>query len=144
MNLMKNVRVSLLVIGLLTGIGSVSFFSQSSEEKSGVNVDFNETASYGMGIARGTYTGTEFFAEYKLSSSNGENVNYSVNNTGKVAVKITINGAYAATIQPGMEGHITVPIGSFNKKYEFKAVPTPNGGQISITYEIAQSDAQIE
>lgn len=134
----KNLVASTLALGLFIGANTIPSFAQIAEIEPETREVGHDIELYDMDIARGTYTGTQFFARYKLSSSNGKNVNFYVKNTGKVAVKITINGSHAATIQPGKQGHITAPVGLFSKNYEFIAAPTPNGGQISVIYGIAQ------
>lgn len=130
-----------LAVGLITGIGTLPTFGQSTKSssenyaaKSGV------IKPYGMDISSGSYSGTGFSTSYKLSSANGKNVNFSISNTGKVSVKITINGGSDATFKPGETGHISAPAGHFASEYKFKASATPNGGDISIDYKIDQRD----
>ena len=135
----KGVVASTLAVGLFTGVGTVSSFAQSTEISSENYETDSGIVPYDMDIDRGSYSGTQFQTSYKLSSANGKNVNFYVNNTGNVAVKITINGSYAKTIQPGEDDYITAPVGIFASNYTFKAVPSPNG-KISISYGIAQRD----
>lgn len=83
-----------------------------------------------MSVASGSYSGTEFQAKYSLKSKNGSKVNFWISNNGNVDVKITINGSNARILSPGENGHISDSVGYFSSDYEFKAVPTPNGGNI--------------
>lgn len=94
----------------------------------------------GMGISSGSYSGTSFGpAEYSLNKSNGQYINFWIKNTGNVNVKIKINDTVERTFKPGEEGHITAQFSrDSDEDFIFKAVPTPNGGKISIDYRIAQ------
>lgn len=112
---------------------STEISSENYETDSGI-------VPYYMEIEKGTHTRTQFSATYKLSSSNGKNVDFCVINNGEVDVKVTINEEFGETYAPGEDDCITAPVGFFDKNYEFKAVPTPNGGQISIDYRIVQRD----
>ncbi|BFH63465.1 hypothetical protein [Paenibacillus azoreducens] len=137
----KGAVSSALAVGLITGVSTLPSFAQSTESSSeNYETESGVIKPYDMDITKGTHSGGAFQATYKLSSANGKNVNFWVNNTGKVSVKLTINGGYEATFAPGKSGHISAPVGYFASEYNFKAVPTPNGGDISIEYKIAQRD----
>ncbi|ATP39999.1 hypothetical protein CSE16_08015 [Solibacillus sp. R5-41] len=112
---------------------STEISSENYETDSGV-------VSYDMDISEGSLSGTEFSPTYKLSSSNGKNVDFHIVNTGNVDVKISINGEFEETFAPGEGDYITAPVALLAKDYKFKAVPTPNGGKISIDYRITQRD----
>lgn len=108
----------------------------SAEENDGL------TQSRGMNLASGyLYDATQFTETYKLTYENGRFVNFYVENLGDVSVEITINGAGAKTLAPGQSGHISCAVIFLIPEYKFKAVPTPNGGNISIYYSIAQRDS---
>ena len=95
-----------------------------------------------MSIASGyLYDATQFTETYKLTYENGRFVNFYVENLGDVSVEITINGAGAKTLAPGQSGQISCAVIFLIPEYKFKAVPTPNGGNISIYYSIAQRDS---
>lgn len=97
---------------------------------------------YDMGIASGyLYDATQFTETYRLDRENGANVNFYVENLGNISVEITINGGVSKILAPGQSGHISYPVVFFVPEYKFKAVPTPNGGNISIYYSIAQRDS---
>ena len=105
--------------------------------------DFSGTriiTPFDMDVSSGSYYGTSFSTSYSLKKSNGENINFWIDNKGNTSVVITINGEQARTIRPGQNGHITAKAGFFSKTYTFKAVPTPSGGNIDIDYRIAQRD----
>lgn len=96
---------------------------------------------YDMDIGSGeVYNATQWSDDWDLKKSNGATVNFWIENTGTVDVVITINGKNSRTIEPGKDGHISASVGTFSSKYKFKAVPSPNGGKISIKYSIAQRD----
>ena len=125
----KGIVSFVLVFGLIAGTSTIPAFAESTESSS----KDNATES-------GSYSGTEFQAAYRLKESNGAKVNFWIKNTGKVSVKISINGSQKRTLAPGKSGHISAPVGSLSSDYKFKAVPTPNGGKISISFRIAQKD----
>lgn len=125
----KGVVSSALVVCLIAGTSFISAFAKPAE-----------SSSKDDAAKSGTHSGTEFQATYSFKKSNGAKVNYWIKNTGEVSVKISINGDLKRTLAPGKSGHISVPVGSLSRKYKFKAVPTPNGGKISIDYRIAQRD----
>lgn len=125
----KGVVSSALVVCLIAGTSITPTFAESTE-----------SSSKDYAAESGSSSGTEFQASYPLKKSNGAKVNFWIKNTGDVSVKITINGNQKKTLAPGKSGHISAPVGFLSKKYKFKAVPTPNGGKISIDYRIAQRD----
>ncbi|AZH29195.1 MULTISPECIES: hypothetical protein [Paenibacillus] len=125
----KGVVSSALVVCLIAGVGTLPTFAQSTE-----------SSSKDYAVKSGSYSGTEFQAAYPLKKSNGVKVNFWIKNTGNVSVMIKINGDQKRTLAPGKSGHISAPVGSLSSEYKFKAVPTPNGGDISIDYGIAQRD----
>lgn len=125
----KGVVSSALVVCLIAGTSIIPASAESTE-----------SSSKNYTVDRGTSTGTQFQATYPLKKSNGEKVNFWIKNTGNVSVKITINKDQKRTLAPGKSGHISAPVGSLSKKYKFEAVPTPNGGEISIDFRIAQRD----
>ncbi|MEZ2659505.1 hypothetical protein ACBP89_15695 [Aneurinibacillus aneurinilyticus] len=129
-SIFKGVALSALVVGLIAGTGIIPAFAEPTKSLS----------SKDYAAKSGSYSGTEFQATYSLKKSNGANVNFWIKNTGNVSVKITINGGQKKTFAPGTNGHISAPVGIFSSNYKFKAVPTPNGGKISIDYSIAQRD----
>lgn len=120
---------SALVVCLIAGTSIIPAFAEPTE-----------SSSKDYAAKSGSYSGTEFQAAYRLKKRNGAKVNFWIKNTGDVSVKITINGDQKRTLAPGKSGHISTSVGSLSSKYKFKAVPTPNGGKISIDYRIAQSD----
>ncbi|MFE4713991.1 hypothetical protein ACFRAM_24410 [Paenibacillus sp. NPDC056722] len=125
----KGVVSSALVVCLIAGTSIIPAFAESTE-----------SSSKDYAAKSGSSSGTEFQATYRLKKSNGEKVNFWIKNTGNVSVRITINGDQKRTLAPGKSGHISAPVGSLGSEYKFKAVPTPNGGDISIDYRIAQRD----
>jgi hypothetical protein len=125
----KGVVSSALVVGLIAGTNIIPAFAESTE-----------SSSKDYAAKSGSYSGTEFQATYPLKKSNGAKVNFWIQNTGDVSVKITINGGQKRTLAPGKSGHISAPVVSLSSDYKYKAVPTPNGGKISISYRIAQRD----
>ncbi|MFU1794921.1 hypothetical protein ACM1RC_13725 [Paenibacillus azoreducens] len=134
----KGVVSSALAVGLIAGTSIIPAFAESTESSS---KDYTtKSAVIEPFLISGSRSGTEFQAKYPLKKSNGAKVNFWIKNTGKVSVKITINGDQKRTLAPGKSGHISAPVGSLSSEYKFKAVPTPNGGEISIDYRIAQRD----
>ncbi|GGG14732.1 hypothetical protein GCM10010912_68940 [Paenibacillus albidus] len=126
----KGVVSSALVVCLIAGTSIIPAFAESTE-----------SSSKDYAAKSGSHSGTAGFSTtYKLSSANGKNVNFWIKNTGNVSVRITINGDQKRTLAPGKSGHISAPVGSLSSEYKFKAVPTPNGGDSSIDYRIAQRD----
>ncbi|MFF2017991.1 MULTISPECIES: hypothetical protein [Paenibacillus] len=125
----KGVVSSALVVCLIAGTSIIPAFAESTE-----------SSSKDYAAKSGSSSGTEFQATYPLKKSNGAKVNFWIKNTGNVSVRITINGDQKRTLAPGKSGHISAPVGSLSSEYKFKAVPTPNGGDISIDYRIAQRD----
>lgn len=128
-SIFKGVVSSVLVVALIAGTSIIPVFAESTASSS------KEDAA-----KSGSYSGTQFQATYQLKKSNGAKVNFWIKNTGNVSVKITINGGQKKTLAPGKSGHISAPVGFLSKDYKFKAVPTPNGGKISINFRIAQRD----
>ena len=120
---------SALVACLIAGTSIIPAFAGSTE-----------SSSKDYAAKSGSYSGTEFQATYPLKKSNGAKVNFWIKNTGDVSVRITIKGDQKRTLAPGKSGHISAPVGSLSSKFKFIAVPTPNGGKISIDYRIAQRD----
>ncbi|MDR0270328.1 hypothetical protein [Paenibacillus sp.] len=140
-SIFKGVVSSAFAVGLITGVSTLPSFAQSTENSSeNYATESGVFEPYDMDVSSGTYSGTGFSTTYKLSSANGKDVNFWISNTGNVSVKITINGGSEATFAPGKSGHISVPVGYFATNYTFKASSTPNGGNISIEYKIAQRD----
>ncbi|APO42994.1 MULTISPECIES: hypothetical protein [Paenibacillus] len=140
-SIFKGVVSSALAVGLITGVSTLPTFAQSTESLSeNYATERGVIQPYDMDVSSGTYSGTGFSTSYKLSSANGKNVNFFIKNTGDVSVKITINGGSEATFAAGKSGHISAPVGVFASEYKFKASATPNGGDISIEYKIAQRD----
>lgn len=125
----KGLVSSALVVCLIAGSSIIPAFAESTE-----------SSSKDSAAKSGSQSGTEFQATYPLKKSNGAQVNFWIKNTGNVSVRISINGDLKRTLAPGKSGHISAPVGSLSSKYIFKAVPTPNGGKISIDYRIAQRD----
>ncbi|MNW29069.1 hypothetical protein D3C74_59130 [compost metagenome] len=137
----KGVVSSALAVGLITGVSTLPTFAQSTESSSkNYATESGVIQPYDMDVSSGTYSGTGFSTSYKLSSANGKKVNFWIKNTGNVSVKITINGDSETTFAPGKSGHISASVGYFTSEYKFKASATPNGGDISIEYKIAQRD----
>ena len=132
MNL-KSVFKGVVSFALVVCLISVTSISPAFAEST-------ESSSKDYAAKSGSLSGTEFQATYRLKKRNGAKVNFWIKNTGDVSVRITINGDQKKTIAPGKSGHISAPVGSLRSKYKFKAVPTPNGGKISIDYRIAQRD----
>ena len=95
-----------------------------------------------MGIASGSYYGTSFGTyEYSLNKANGEYVIFWAKNTGKVDIIISINEySKELTLYPNEEGFISEKFSRDEQNFTFKAVPTPNGGDIGIDYKIKQSN----
>lgn len=113
----------------------------SKVESNTLKVESN-TLEGNMEISSGSYSGISFgTAEYALNKSNGEYVIFWVKNTGKVNVKIIINNySKELIIEPDKEGYITEEFSKDEQNFAFKAVPTPNGGNISIEYKIRQNN----
>lgn len=114
---------------------------KSSKERIYSKVESN-TLEGNMEISSGSYSGISFgTAEYALNKSNGEYVIFWAKNTGKVNVKIIINNySKELIIEPDKEGYITEEFSKDEQNFAFKAVPTPNGGNISIEYKIRQNN----
>lgn len=95
-----------------------------------------------MGISSGSYHGTSFgTAEYSLNKANGEYVIFWAKNTGKVDIIISINEySKELTLHPNEEGFVSEEFSKDEQVFTFKAVPTPNGGDIDIDYKIKQSN----
>ncbi|MBD7969575.1 hypothetical protein [Paenibacillus gallinarum] len=125
----KGVVSSSLVVCLIAGTSIIPVFAESTE-----------SSSKDYAAKSGSQSGTEFQTTHRLKKRNGAIVNFWIKNTGDVSVKITINGDQKKTLAPGKSGHISAPVVSLSSKYKFKAVPTPNGGKISVDYRIAQRD----
>lgn len=104
--------------------------------------DMNMTSVDDMGISSGSYHGISFgTVEYTLNKVNGEYVIFWAKNTGKVDIRISINEySKELTLQPNEEGFVSEEFSTDEQDFTFKAVPTPNGGDISIDYKIKQSN----
>lgn len=126
---LKGVLSFVLMVGLIAGTSMLPVFAKSTA-----------SSSKDYAAKSGSYSGTEFQATYPFKKSNGAKVNFWIKNTGDVSVKVTINGGQKTTLAPGKSGHISAPVGFLSRNYKFKAVPTPNGGKISIDFRIAQRD----
>ncbi|MFC3747111.1 hypothetical protein [Paenibacillus sp. GCM10012306] len=125
----KGVVSSALVVCLIAGTSNIPAFAESTK-----------SSSKDYAAKSGSSSGTEFQDSFPLKKSNGAKVNFWIKNTGNVSVRISINGDQKRTLAPGKSGHISAPVGSLSREYKFKAVPTPDGGDISIDYRIAQRD----
>lgn len=89
-------------------------------------------------VEKNSYSGGEFRFSEVLYRNYGKKVNFWVNNTGTVNVRISINNDYERILKPGESGHISARVSHFPKKYTFRAEATPNGGRVSINYGIVQ------
>lgn len=144
MNLVKKLGIVSL-IGFTLISTSTSFAKNPNKiEKNNTVIEVekdNSITPFDLEVRNGTIRNeVDFEKTYKLSKSNGKNINFWIKNNGTNSVRITINGKHGKTFGPGKSGHITAPAGFFTKNYTFKAVPTPSGGRISIDYRIAQRD----
>lgn len=137
----KNNKAAMLTMTVIIGIMSIcTVFAgdmNASVQQSTENIDIIYPADMEI-EPNGSYSGSGFETSYTLNKKNGDTVNFYVENTGNVDIKITINGSGARTISAGKSGHISATVSSISKKYTFKAVPTPNGGSIKMNYRIAQ------
>ena len=81
----------------------------------------------------------------KLNKGNGKYVSLYIENKGSNPVVATIDGQSERIFKNGESGHIYVEVtqGLFgaDKSYNFKVVPSTNGGTVDIYYEIAQQDS---
>lgn len=139
-NVLKNISMALVIAGIVTTNIAIPVNAQTNKALNVNRINDDVIVPYDMSVASGSYSGTEFQAKYSLKSKNGSKVNFWISNNGNVDVKITINGSNARTLSPGENGHISASVGYFSSDYEFKAVPTPNGGNIKIDYNIAQRE----
>lgn len=75
-----------------------------------------------------------------VTDSDGKTVYFEVENLGDVDVNIYIgnNTQDNLTLAPNEKGEIFAKVNSSNIEYKFSAVPTPNGGDIDIRYQIYQ------
>lgn len=110
---------------------SVNFIAQSNNSHQMITL-------HGIDIARGTYSGSQFFDKYRVSKRNGEMLNFWIKNTGKTGIKITIDEKSGAIFQPGEQGHISTSVGFFAKTYEFKATSLQSGENIRMEYGLSQ------
>lgn len=132
----KKASVLLVLLMLLTTLSPV--FANDS------NGTGNSFGNNGMGISFGSYSGTAFEPmQYSLNKSNGQYVNFWIKNKGDVDVKIKINDSAERVLKPQQQGHIFIEMkGDSDEDVTFKALPTPNGGDINIDYRIAQRRAE--
>ena len=91
-------------------------------------------------VANGDYSGLAFQSPHSLTDSDGKTVYFEVENLGDVDVNIYIgnNTQDNLTLAPNEKGEIFAKVNSSNIEYKFSAVPTPNGGDIDIRYQIYQ------
>ena len=79
----------------------------------------------------------------KLNKSNGDHVDFYIENNGFNSVVATINTQSEQTFKAGEKGCVCLEISQdtweFDKEFKFKAVPGINGGSINVHYEITQS-----
>lgn len=129
---------------LLISCGSFSLDENKITEKELSNSIESSSPIDDMGISNGSYHGISFgTSEYALNKSNGKYVIFRVKNTGKVNVKISVNNySKELTLEPDEEGCISEEFSGDEQDFTFKAVPTPNGGDISIDYKIKQSNTK--
>lgn len=130
------------VVCLFVGTNMMPIYATGTTSPGQDSQNDTIVAPDGMDIDSGSQSGTEFQDSHSLKQSDGAKVNFWINNTGSVAVKITINGEHERIIPPGANGHISASVAAPDKTYKFKAVPTPNGGKISIDFRIAQRDEE--
>lgn len=86
----------------------------------------------------------QFQFQGELENQNGEWASYWIKNNGKVAVQMMIDGWRGRTLQPEENGWISIKLTDLKKETSFKAVPTPNGGELDIEYKIIQTNEEIE
>lgn len=134
--------IVLVVMVLLSSCSDISpTINKTTDKEPSYNVE-NKTSVEDVGISSGSYHGISFGpAEYALSKTNGKYVIFWAKNTGKVDIRISINDySKELTLQPNEEGFVSEEFSKDEQNFTFKAVPTPNGGDISIDYEIKQSN----
>lgn len=136
----KKCLFPVLALTLSLSSNIISFANNSNENiDSKKSIEINsEISPYDMEISEGSHSGSEFESTKYLSKNNGKTINFYIENTGNIKIKTTINGKEARIFNPGEKGHITTTVTQNNQKFVFKAVPTPNGGSISMNYKIAQ------
>lgn len=139
-NILKNTSMALAIASIFATTMILPVNAQTNESSNIDKIDDVVIVPFDMHVGNGSYCGTEFQATYSLKSKNGRNVNFWISNKGSVDVKITINGSNSRILSPGENGHISASVGYFSSDFEFKAVPSPNGGTIDIDYNIAQRD----
>lgn len=133
--------ISVMMILLSSCRATSPSVNKTTEKESSNNVE-NITSVNNMGVSSGSYHGISFgTVEYALNKANGEYVIFRVKNTGKVDVRISINEySKELILHPNEEGFVSEEFSKDEQDFTFKAVPTPNGGDISIDYRIEQSN----
>lgn len=144
---MKNRKAfSLIIISvvmiLISSCRAISPGVNKTTEKESSHNGENITSVDDMGVSSGSYHGISFgTVEYALNKENGEYVIFWVKNTGEVDVRISINEySKELTLHPNEEGFVSEEFSKDEQNFTFKAVPTLNGGDISIDYRIKQSN----
>lgn len=150
MNLKTKKTFYLLTAIIIYLTAANSFFADDTEYISNKTVEIfcNDNSfiqPYDIDVASGTVTNqTEFNQCYNLDEDNGKYINFYIENTGNVAITITINGKKPHTLNPKNSGYIYLDVENdildTSKSYTFKAVPSKNGGKISMNWIITQSD----
>ncbi len=137
----KKMMVSMLSMSMVLGAAALPAYASTATQTTQKQ---EEMMLKEIGeIASDSLTEVKSFSTYfDLSKGGGKYINFWVKNTGRNDIAITINDKERRVIKTGDSGHISVKAGTLTKRYTFDAVPTPNGGRISLDYRIAQRDSQ--
>ena len=133
----KKMMVSMLSMSMVLGAAALPAYVSTTTQKQ------EEIMPRDYDVSSGSEENiVELNRPHTLDKKRGKYINFWIRNTGHNDIAITINGKAERIISPGEQGHTYIEAGFFKKEYIFKAVPTPNGGRISLDYSIAQRDSQ--
>ena len=135
----KKMMVSVLSMGM--ALGAMTLSACASTEQTAQEVSEMMQREYDVS-SDSEENIVELNKPYTLDKKRGKYINFWAKNTGRNDIAITIDGKAERILSPGEQGHTYIEAGFFAKEYIFKAVPTPNGGRISLDYSIAQRDSQ--
>ena len=136
----KKMMVSMLSMSMVLGAAALPAYASTTTQTTQKQ---EEIMPRDYDVSSGSEENiVELEKPYTLDKKDGKYINFWIRNTGHNDIAITINGKAERIISPGKQGHTYIEAGFFKKEYIFKAVPTPNGGRISLDYSIAQRDSQ--
>ena len=141
-NILKAIASLTLAAGVLAGCASTTEGNTTPSPTADQPASASTTTPLELEHGSDTCNDVQFQRTIYASNRNGTYLTFWVKNTGTNRVTITINDANAQTIDPGEQGHSYVPVGYLFRAYSCKAVPTSNGGHISIAWRIAQGESQ--